>query len=112
MKKNHRRTPKDYDGSQLTTHHLGSVAAAVLRDVASTLRERPDLVLSAWPRIIGPTLSTMTEAVSFINGIVLVKVKNQTLFSLLGQRDKPKILKTLRQQLPNTLIRDIVFRMN
>ncbi len=112
MKQATRRTPKYYDGPRVTTHHLDALAAAVLRDVAACLQERPDLVLAAWPGVIGPSVASMTEAVSFTAGVLLVRVKNSTLFSLLSQREKPKILLTLRRKLPKTTIYDIVFRMS
>lgn len=111
MKKKLRRTPRNYDGTELTTHRLNDVLTQVLANVNSTYSERPDLLLAAWPEVIGPKLAGMTQAVSFQDGVLHVKVKNSTLFSLLNQHDKPKLLLKLRQQFPKHDIRNIHFRI-
>lgn len=69
------------------------------------------MILSAWPEIIGPRLAGMAEACAFNDGVLLVKVKNSTLYSLLSQSDKPKLINTLRQKFPNVSIKNIVFRI-
>lgn len=112
MKRDIRRTPKDYDGPLLTTHHAGDVAAAVMVSIAAAAGANPVMVLAAWPALIGHRLAAMTEAVSFVNGVLLVRVKNSTLYSLLSQREKPRLLAELRKQLTNTTICDIQFRMS
>ncbi|MDP1834556.1 MAG: DUF721 domain-containing protein [Chlamydiales bacterium] len=107
-----KRTPKNYDGSGLTTHQLREVAPAILRGINATVQERPDLVLKAWSVVVGSAVAKMTEAISFTSGVLLVRVKNSTLHSLLSQREKPRLLTALRRQLPNTAVYDIVFRMS
>ena len=108
---NYFRTPKNYDGTKLTTHHITELLPSVLSQIVKVYNQRPDLILAAWPDIIGPKLSAMTQAISFIDGILIVKVKNSTLYSLLSQNDKPKILNSLRQKFPNVLIKTIYFRI-
>lgn len=112
MKKSIRRTPKNYDGPLVTTHHASDVAPAVLRGIAGALQERPDLVIAAWKTVIGSNLMAMTEAISFTSGVLVVRVRNSTLYSLLSQRDKSRLLANLRRHLPNTTIHDLVFRMS
>jgi hypothetical protein len=106
-----RRTPKDYDGPGITTHRVSELLTTVLADIAEIYLERPDLILAAWPEVIGPKLSHMTQAISFHEGILIVKVKNSTLHSLLSQNDKPRILNSLRHKFPKIDIKNIVFRM-
>jgi hypothetical protein len=64
-----------------------------------------------WPDVIGPKLASMTQAHSFVDGVLLVKVKNSTLHSLLSQNDKPRILNLLRKRFPNVEIKTIYFRI-
>jgi predicted nucleic acid-binding Zn ribbon protein len=106
-----RRTPKDYDGQQVTTRHLRELLPTVLSKIGGVFQERGDLVLAAWPEMIGPQLASMTQAVSFNEGVLLVHVKNSTLYSLLSQNEKPRILKNLRERFPNTTIKNILFRL-
>jgi Dna[CI] antecedent DciA-like protein len=84
---------------------------AVLEKISEVYQERPDFVLAAWPLIIGPQIATMTQAISFIEGVLLVKVKNSTLHSLLSQKDRSRILNLLRMKFPKTHIKNIVFRI-
>lgn len=72
---------------------------------------RPDLILAAWPKIIGPSLSPMTQAVFFESGILTVKVSNSTLYSLLVQHEKTRVLQVLRETFPGVEIKNIVFRL-
>lgn len=109
--KNLRRTPKNYDGTKVTTHKMTDLLPVVLSQIGEAYKDRPDLLLASWPDIIGPKLASMTHAVSFVEGVLVVKVKNSTLHSLLSQRDKLKILESLRQKFPKIAIKNIVFRI-
>jgi hypothetical protein len=106
-----RRTPKNYDGSELTTHQMTDVLPHVLAKISEMRQDRSDLILASWPDVIGPQLAPLTQAVSFKEGVLVVKVKNSTLYSLLNQNDKPKILNRLRQKFPNVAITNIYFRI-
>lgn len=111
MSRKTRRTPKNYDGTAMTSHHVSDVLTRVLSDIGDVFQGRPDLVVSAWSEIVGPQLAGMTKAVSFIEGVLTVKVKNSTLYSLLNQNDKPRMLGLLRQKFPKMPIKTIVFRI-
>lgn len=111
VKKKFGRTPKNYDGTAITTHHLTEILPVVLSRVDDLYGERPDLVIAGWPDIIGPELSSMTEVKGFYDGVLEVRVKNSTLYSLLNQHDKPKLLQKLKQKFPKHSIKNIFFRM-
>lgn len=111
MRKSNRRTPKNYDGTAITTHKIGDLLSEVVFKIRENYQDRPDLVLSAWPEVIGPQLAAMTQAVSFVDGILVVKVKNSTLHSLLSQNDKPRIMASLKSKFPRLQLRNIVFRI-
>lgn len=111
MTKPYFRTPKNYDGTAITTHHVSELLPAVLSQIGKVYHHRPDLILATWPDIIGPKLASMTQAISFSDGVLVVKVKNSTLHSLLSQNDKPRILNILRQRFPNVQIKTIHFRI-
>ncbi|KAF3363152.1 Uncharacterized protein PHSC3_000339 [Chlamydiales bacterium STE3] len=105
------RTPKNYDGNKPTSHRISDVLPHVLERITEHFNDRPDLVLASWPEIIGPQLASMTKAISFENGVLMVMVKNSTLYSLLNQNDKPKILNILRKKFPKIVIKTILFRI-
>src|SRR5438045_8967621 len=104
-----KRTPRHYNGQKVTTHQLSKIMPIVLEQIAEVFHDRPDLILAAWPDVIGPRLSVMTRAISFIDGVLTVKVNNSTLYSLLSKNDQPKVLKALRSKFPKIQIKTILF---
>lgn len=111
MKKPYTRTPKQYDGTQVTSHRIHDLLPTVLAKINDVYQHRPDLILAMWPELIGSQLAAMTQAVSFVDGVLLVKVKNSTLHSLLSQNEKSRLVHLLRQKFPRVEIKTIHFRM-
>ncbi len=111
MTKRGSRTPRNYDGVEPTGHRVTDVLPKVLKRIGSVYQERPDLIFAAWPEIIGAQLAPMTQPVTFEEGILTVKVKNSTLYSLLKTKERPRILNSLRQKFPRTEIKNILFRI-
>lgn len=105
-----RRLPRNYNGPAVTTHHLGDLMPSVLEKISESFADRPDLILAAWPDVIGPRLAPMTEAVSFVEGVLTVKVKNSTLYSLC-HKDRSKLEQSLRARFPKIKIKSILFRI-
>lgn len=111
MRKLLRRTPRNYDGTELTTHKISEILPAILSDVGEVYSDRPDLILAAWTDLIGPQLAPMTQATAYKDGILFVRVSNSTLHSLLSQQEKYKLLQQLRFKFPKADIRNIIFRI-
>lgn len=109
--KRFKRTPKNYDGTSLTSHSVSEILPFVLNKVNGAFKERPDLILSAWPEVIGSKLSGMTQAASFVEGVLTIKVHNSTLHSLLSQNEKQRLLQILRDKFPKVQIKNILFRI-
>jgi hypothetical protein len=105
------RTPRGYDDVEPTGKEISELLPEWLAKIGSRFQDRPDLILLAWPEIIGEKLAPMTQAVSFVNGVLTVKVKNSSLYSLLVQHEKKKLLKQLQMRFPAVMIRNIIFRL-
>ena len=110
-KQRYRRTPKNYDGVEKTTHTMQEILPYVLKKVGRVYEEGGDQVLRAWPDAIGSQLAPMTRAVKFYDGVLTVNVRNNTLYSLLVQGDKEAILRKLRDQVPHAKITGLYFRI-
>lgn len=106
-----KRTPKNYDGIQMTSHRMEDVLPHVLSAISEKYQDRPDLILATWPSIIGEKLAPMAVAFKFDDGILFIKVKNSTLYSLLNQKEKGRLLEALKKKFPKVEIRSIHFRM-
>lgn len=105
------RTPRGYDGTKVTTSKMTDLLPKVLSSLNAVFRERPDLILAAWPEIIGQKLASMTTAHSFQDGVLVVLVKNSTLHSLLSRHDKLRILNSLKLKFPNVHFKNVFFRI-
>jgi hypothetical protein len=99
-----------YDRTKLTTKHLKDVARHYLRRLEQKVALQPLSVLEAWGTVLEPPFSTMTQAIKYDAGVVYVAVSNSSLLSLLHRPDeKRKLLEALREKVPTTPIRDIIF---
>jgi len=98
-------------GAEGSFQHIRKLLPRLFNDICRTYDDRPDLILASWPEIIGPTFSPMTQPLSFYQGILTIKVKNSTLYSLLSQHEKNRLLKNLREKFPRTEIKTIHFRL-
>ncbi len=111
MQKKRARSWRRYDGIRSSIRHIRQLLPIVMKEIGRRYQDRPDLVLASWPAVIGSKLAPMARAVSFCEGILVVKVNNSTLHSLLSQNDKPRLIKNLRERFPQTMIKTIVFRL-
>lgn len=98
-------------GPRRTNKHLKELLPQVLGQIGSMHKERPDLVMAAWKDIIGEKLFSMTKVISFENGILFVKVSNSTLYSVLSQQERGRLLHLLQKRFPSVEIKNIHFRM-
>ena len=105
------RTAKGYDGTKSTVHQLKDVLPSVTRNIQGQHSRRNDLVLAAWPQIVGPRIAGMTEATHFFDGVLTVRVSNSTLHSLLVQTEKVRLLEQFKLRFPHNRIKDILFRI-
>lgn len=100
-----------HDCSETTNKQVAHLLPKMLAKLGKACEDRPDLILAAWPQIIGDKLAPMAQAISFSEGVLTVRVKNSTLYSLLMQHEKTRLLKRLREKFPTVAIRNIIFRM-
>ncbi len=97
--------------SKLTNKHLKDLLPSILADIAGKKKERPDLILAGWGEVIEEKWRLMTQAVSFEKGVLMVKVKNAALYSLLVQQERHKLLRKLQDKFPEVELKNIIFRI-
>lgn len=103
---------KIYRGNrpEATHRNLQELLPAVLEKLESQHLERPDLLLSGWNGVVGPQIASMTEAESYSNGFLTIRVKDPSLYSLLHQYERPRLLALMRRRFPKAQIKAICFR--
>jgi len=96
------------DETRVTSRRMTEVIPHVLATILKAYQQRSDLILAAWPTFIGVELAAMTQAVSFSDGLLVVRVKNSTLLSLVKQENL-RLRHLLRERFP--CVENISFRI-
>ncbi len=106
-----RRFAKENAGTCTTTQSVADMLSTFLNRIQRARKDKPEEIIAAWPQLIGEKYAPMTQAIGFSSGVLRVIVKNSTLYSLLVQNEKPRLIRILRKQFPHADIRDIAFRI-
>lgn len=93
----------------VTSKNLKQLLPKILHQIEKNHEQRHDLILEAWPKLIGERLAPKTKADSFVDGILTIKVKSSSLLSVLEQHEKANLLKQLRAKFRSISIRNIRF---
>lgn len=106
-----KRIPKNYRGTKPTGRKISDLLPEVLTKLSKKCNDNPYQILSAWQSIVGDRIATMTKAVDYDSGILKVSVKNSTLYSLLVEHEKPRLLAEFKKRFPKVRFWDIHFRI-
>ena len=106
-----KRTPKNYDGRLPTGKQVRDLLPEMLTSLSAKVSDKPIQILEAWPEIVGERIGKMTRATSFDEGVLKVHVKNSTLYSLLVEHEKERLLAALRKRFPKVRILGISFKI-
>ena len=90
---------------------LGEIAHdCIEKQKAEKLSTRADLVLQAWPIVIGPGIAPMARAICFVPpGKLKVEIDNYSLYNLCLNKQGKELLNELRRKVPTVLIVEINF---
>lgn len=105
------RTPKNFDGTSSTSKSINGLLKEALSEISERAGRQGDEILQAWSEILGPNFTNLTKATAVRDGVLTVKVKSSTLYSLLSRYEKPRLLERLQELFPEAKLRDIVFRI-
>lgn len=83
----------------------------ILSNIEKKYKNNPLNVVESWPIIIGSKLAPMTQVVGFDNGVLTVKVKSSTLYSLLNNYEKDKLLEKLQKNFSEKIIQKLCFKL-
>jgi hypothetical protein len=100
-----KRTPRNYDGIAPPGKLIGEILLGITNSLKNN---RGELLLEAWPEIIGSKMAKWTQAKAFVDGVLTVIVKSSTLYSVLNS-EKPELLIRVQGRFPK--VRNILFRV-
>lgn len=102
------RISKRVDDTLRTGKRIDEILPGILAEIGQRAKDPFEAVSQEWFLIIGDKMAPFTQPVSLRDSILSVKVKSSTLYSLLCQHEKQRLLKKLQEKFP---IRDLVFRI-
>ena len=88
-----------------------TILPKVLGEIEKKYKSRPEKIEEVWAEILGEKLAPFTKVISWEDGILIVQVKGSTLYSLLHQYEKGRILKILQKRFSKETIRKMVLRL-
>ena len=103
--------PKNYNGKMPTSRHIKHLLPSILTGISNKLEDNPIQISTIWQEIVGDKIARLTEVIELNNGVLKVKVDNSTLYSLLVEHEKQRLLKVLQKRLPKLRIKILLFRI-
>lgn len=103
-----KRTPRNYLGVQNPAKQLGDLLPEILTDIQARCSDEKAAIFQFWEALIGEKMAPLAEPFSWVDGVLTVKVKSATLYSLLCQHEKARLLTKLREKFS---VRNLIFRI-
>ncbi len=102
------RTPRNYEGIENPGKKIQDLLPGILNEIGKKAGDPREEIFREWFVLIGEKMAPLTEPISLSDGVLTVKVKSSTLYSLLCQHEKPRLLKRMQEKFS---IRNLVFRI-
>lgn len=99
------RTRRNYSGTENPIKKMSDLLAEIVSDLK---QQDNGEIFQFWLDLVGEKMAPLTEPISFYEGVLTVKVKSSTLYSLLVAYEKPRLLQRLQEKFS---IRNLVFRV-
>jgi len=103
-----KRTPRNYRGTQSPAKRLGDLLPDWMGELSQRRGDPREELFAFWGELLGEKMAPLTEPISYLEGVLTIKVKSSTLYSLLCQHERPRLLKRLQEKFP---VRNLVFRI-
>lgn len=103
-----RRTPKNYDGTAKCEKSLADLLPQILKEIRTQTVQPAEEIFLFWKELMGDKMGSLTEPVSFVDEVLVVKVKSQTLYALLCQHERPRLLRQLQKKFS---VRGLTFKI-
>ncbi len=102
------RTPRNYSGIENPAKKVADLLPEIVQDLGKKVGDPKEEIFRFWRELMGEDRASMAEPVLFVDGVLTVKVKSSTLYSLLVSHERPHLLGKLQEKFS---IRNLVFRV-
>lgn len=103
-----RRTPRNYAGIENPSKKIADLLPDILSELSKKSGDPREEIFQFWRSLIGEKMAPLTDPISFVDGVLTVKVKSSTLYSLLVTHERPRLLERLQEKFS---IRNLIFRV-
>ena len=103
-----KRTKRNYAGIQPTGKKISDLLPNVLDGVKQRRGVSETDVFAFWFSLIGPKMGSYTQPISLKNRVLTIKVKSATMYALLCNYEKPRLLDAMRAKFQ---VEDLIFRV-
>ncbi len=104
----HRRTKRNYQGINPTGKKISDLLPEMLGNLKQRGSVSQEAVFAFWFTLIGQKMAPLTQPISLKNRVLTIKVKSATLYALLCQYEKPRLLEALQAKFQ---VDDLIFRV-
>ena len=94
-----------------TSRQIKHLLPHILTGICTKLEANPVQISNVWKEIVGGKIARLTQVIELSEGVLKVKVDNSTLYSLLVEHEKQRLLKVLQKRLPKLRIKTLLFRI-
>ena len=102
------RTRRNYSGTVNPAKKISEILPEIALEISKRREDPRDEIFQFWFTLMQEKWAPFTEPLSFQEGVLTVKVKSSTLYSLLAAHEKGRLLKELQGKFS---IRNLVFRV-
>ena len=102
------RPPRNYCGTQNPAKKIAEILPEIVADLGRKAADPREEIFQFWRELMGEKMASLAEPISWIDGVLTVKVKSSTLYSLLVAHERPRLLGRLQEKFS---IRNIRFRV-
>lgn len=103
-----KRFPRNYSGTQNPAKPIQELLPEIIASISKRSNEEREAIFHYWTTLLGEQMARLTEPVSWLDEVLTVKVKSATLYSLLQQHEKARLLEKLRERFS---VRKLDFRI-
>jgi len=111
MEKSLKRTARNHIGKNRPHKDMSQVLPFVLTKIEKKVFSSDKMVESLWKQVIGEKIFPMTKVLFFEDGVLHVSVKTHTLYSLLVQHERVRLIKLYQKKFPHANLKDIRFKI-
>lgn len=102
------RTRRNFDGTAPTGKKISDLLPGILGEISGRAGDEKEALFQLWFTLMGEKMARFTQPVSWKNGVLTIKVKSATLYALLCQHEKARLLKALQAKFT---VSELVFRI-